>query len=47
MILVITEHLKSYLKAFIIKKITIEDAERVQDEFNAIIGVLENYTHKE
>ena len=35
MILVITKHLKSYYK-----KITIEDAEINQSEFNAVIRVL-------
>ena len=44
MILVITKHLKSYLKAWITKKITIDEAEREKDEFNAIIGVSEDYT---
>ena len=44
MILMITKYLKSYLKAFITKKITTDGAEREQDEFNEIIGVLENYT---
>ena len=44
MILVIAKYLKSYLKAFITKKITIDKTEKLQDEFNAIIGVLENYT---
>ena len=43
MILLITKHLKSYLKDFI-KKITMEEAKRKQYEFNAIIGVLEDYT---
>ena len=43
MILLITKHLKSYLKGFI-KKITKEEAKRKQYEFNAIIGVLEDYT---
>ena len=44
MILVITKHLKSYLETFITKKITIDEVERKQDEFNAIMGVLEDYT---
>ena len=43
MILLITKHLKSYLKGFI-KKITMKEAKRKQNEFNAIIGVLEDYT---
>ena len=43
MILLIKKHLKSYLKGFI-KKITKEEAKRKQYEFNAIIGVLEDYT---
>ena len=44
MILVIKKHLKSYLKGFIAKKITTDEAEREQDEFNAVIGVLEDCT---
>ena len=35
---------KELFKGLYYKKITIEEAEREQDEFNAIIGVLEDYT---
>ena len=35
---------KELFKGLYCKKITIEEAEREQDEFNAIIGVLEDYT---
>ena len=35
---------KELFKGFYYKKITIEEAERDQDEFNAIVGVLEDYT---
>ena len=43
MILVITKHLKNYLEIFITKKTTIDEVERKQDEFNGMIGILENY----
>ena len=42
MILVIKKHLKSYLKAFITKNYNRWGRKRT--EFNAIIGVLEDYT---
>ena len=35
---------KELFKGLYYRKITIEEAEREQDEFNAIIGVLEDYT---
>ena len=35
---------KELFKGLYYKKITIEEAERDQDEFNAIVGVLEDYT---
>ena len=35
---------KELFKGLYYRKITIEKAEREQDEFNAIIGVLEDYT---
>ena len=47
MILVITEHLKNYLGILIIKKTTIDDAEGEQDEFSAVISVLEGYAPRD
>ena len=47
MILVITEHLKNYLELFIIKKTTIDDVEGKQDEFSAVISVLEGYAPRD
>ena len=44
MILVIIKHLKNYLETLITKKMTADDAEHIQDEFNSILGVLSNYT---
>ena len=38
MTLVILKHLKSYLETFITKKMTIDDAELEQDEFNSILS---------
>ena len=43
MILVITKYLKSYLKALITKKIK-QRRQKEQEEFNEIIGVLEDFT---
>ena len=40
------KHLKSYLETFITKKMTINDAEQTQDEFNSDLGVLSYYTPK-
>ena len=39
-ILVITKHLKSHLETFITNKITIDDAEAKQEEFNAVVCAL-------
>ena len=47
MILVITKHLKSYLEIFITKKTTIDEVERKQDEFRAVIGALKKYTPRD
>ena len=46
MILVIIKHLQSYLETFITKKMTIDEAEIKQDEFNSILRVLRNYAPK-
>ena len=43
MILMITKHLKNYLETFITKKNTIDKIEKKQDEFDAVINILENY----
>ena len=37
---------KELFKGLYYKKCTIDEAEREQDEFNAIIGVFEDYTPK-
>ena len=39
-ILVITKHLKSYLETFITNKITTDDGEAKQEEFNAVVCAL-------
>ena len=43
MILMITKHLKNYLETFITKKNTIDKIEKKQDEFDAVINILESY----
>ena len=47
MVLVVTEHLKNYLEIFIIKKTTTDDVEGKQDEFSAVISVVEGYTPRD
>ena len=47
MILMITKHLKNYLEIFITKKTTIDEVERKQDEFSAVIGALKKYTPRD
>ena len=46
MVLVILKHLMIYLETFILKKITIDDAEMKQDKFNAELNALSGYTPK-
>ena len=46
MIFVIIKDIKGYLETFITKKMTIDDAEHIQDEFNSMLGVLSNYGPK-
>ena len=46
MTLVIIKHLMSYLEIFITKKMAINDAEMIQNEFNSIVGALNNYIPK-
>ena len=38
--------LKAFFRAICFRKLTIEEAERIQDEFNAALGVLEDYPAK-
>ena len=38
--------LKELLRAIYFRKLTIEDAERIQDEFNVVLGVLKDYPAK-
>ena len=46
MILVITKHLKGYLDTFTTKGLQQTMQKTEQEEFYAIIGVLDNYTPK-
>ena len=47
MILVILKHLKSYLEIFINRKMTRDEAELKQDEFNAVFSALSNYSPRD
>ena len=47
MILVIKKHLKSYLKTFILKKMTINDAEQTQCEFDSVLSSSSNYAPRD
>ena len=38
--------LKELFRAIYFRKLTIEEAERIQDEFNVVLGVLEDYPAK-
>ena len=46
MILVIPVPSKKYFRVIYFRKFTIEEVERIQDEFNASLGVLEDYPLK-
>ena len=46
MILVVTKNLKELFRDLYYRKLSINEAERKQDKFDAIIGALENYTSK-
>ena len=47
MILVIIKNFKSYLKTFILKKMTINDAEQTQCEFDSVLSSLSNYAPRD
>ena len=46
MILVVTKNLKELFRDLYYRKLSINETERKQDKFDAIIGALENYTSK-
>ena len=46
MILVVTKNLKELFRDLYYRKVSINETERKQDKFDAIIGALENYTSK-
>ena len=45
-ILVVTKNLKELFRDLYYRKLSINETERKQDKFDAIIGALENYTSK-
>ena len=46
MILVVAKNLKELFRDLYYRKLSINETERKQDKFDAIIGALENYTSK-
>ena len=47
MILVIVKYLKELFRDLYYRKVTIDDTEHIQDEFDLMLNVLSNYTSRD